>query len=52
MFRSIEHMDLGRLWTIGGLVYVWVTHQGGWKDGIGLRLDANGNGAVSLSTFS
>ena len=35
-----------------GLVYVWVTYNGGWRDGVGLRLDSSGNGSVGLSTFS
>ena len=35
-----------------GLVYIWVSYNGGWRDGVGLQLNSSGNGNVGLSTFT
>jgi len=35
-----------------GLVYVWVSYNGGWKQGVGLQLNSGGNGSVGLATFT
>jgi len=35
-----------------GLVYIWISYNGGWKNGVGLKLDSAGSGSVGLSTFT
>jgi hypothetical protein len=34
------------------VIYVWISYNGGWKDGFGLTTDASGNARLDRGTFS
>ncbi len=34
------------------VIYVWVSYNGGWRDGFGLTTDSSGNATLNRGTFS